>query len=106
MIPEELPERSHGSTAEATATEPAPATQPAAAPQPAPAAPVVPHVAATSDADKTVGFRRAMKVRAKQFAEESAALDRKFNPVDLGTVLVTQNLVCKAGNLEPTTRAP
>lgn len=38
-----------------------------------------------------------MKVRAKQFAEESGAIDRKFNAVDLSTVLVAQNLVSKSG---------
>jgi hypothetical protein len=38
-----------------------------------------------------------MKVRAKQFAETSGALDRKFNAVDLSTVLVPQNLLTAAG---------
>lgn len=80
----------------APSEETAQVAQPAAAQQPAPAMPVAQQAAATSDADKTVGFLNAMKVRAKQFAEESAAIDRKFNAVDLGTVLTAQNLVNKA----------
>jgi hypothetical protein len=78
------------------AVEPAQVTQPAAVQQQAPAAPVVQQVAAASEADRAVGFLKAMKVRAKQFAEESAAIDRKFNAVDLSTVLAAQNLVSKA----------
>lgn len=70
--------------------------QAAAAQKPAPAMPVAQQAAATSDADKAVGLFNAMKVRAKQFAEESAAIDRKFNAVDLSTVLAAQNLVNKA----------
>ncbi|MDO9235735.1 MAG: hypothetical protein Q7U28_06830 [Aquabacterium sp.] len=80
----------------APAEELAQVAQPAATQQPVPATPVAQQAAATSDADKTVGFLSAMKVRAKQFAEESAAIDRKFNAVDLGTVLTAQNLVNKA----------
>lgn len=79
------------------AVEPAQVTQPAVAQQQPPAAPSVQQVAATSEADKTVLVLNAMKVRATQYAEESAAIDRKFNSVDLGTVLVAQNLVTKAG---------
>lgn len=87
------------------------ATAPAAAPVPDTAtpaamatplqdqapAPAVQKVAATSDADKAVAVLNAMKVRAKQFAEESGVIDRKFNAVDLSTVLVAQNIVSKAG---------
>lgn len=79
----------------APAAEPAQVAQSAVTPQPAPVAPVT-REAATSYADKTVAFLGLMKVRAKQFAEESAAIDRKFNAVDLANVLVAQNLVSKA----------
>jgi hypothetical protein len=97
----ELIEQFMTSTVEAkTATVPDPVAAPpvalVATPQQA-AAPVAQQVVATSEADRAVGFLNAMKVRAKQFAEESAAIDRKFNTVDLSTVLAAQNLVTKAG---------
>lgn len=84
-------------TAPATEAAPAPLApaMPVAVQQPVPVAPIVQQVAATSEADRAVGVLNAMKVRAKQFAEESAAIDRKFNAVDLSTVLVAQNLVSK-----------
>ncbi len=69
-----------------TASAPAPSVQPAV-----PEAPKK----QTSEADQTVTFLSAMKERAKKFAEESAALDRKFNSVDLSTILVPQNLISK-----------
>lgn len=59
------------------------------------AAPVVLKVAATSEADRMVGFMNAMKARAKKFAEDSGSLDRKFNSVDLSTVLALQNIMSK-----------
>lgn len=76
--------------------ETAPAAQTAVPQLPTPATPVAQQVAATSQADRLVGILNAMKVRAKQFAEESAAIDRKFNAVELGTVLAVQNLVSKS----------
>lgn len=76
----------------------APATAPVQAAFQEPAAvPVAQKVAATSEADRAVGFLNAMKVRAKEFAEDSGTIDRKFNAIDLGTVLNTQNLVSKSG---------
>jgi hypothetical protein len=81
----------------ASAIEPAQTTQAIPAPQQVSATHVVQQVAATSDADKELALLNAMKVRAKQFAEESAAIDRKFNSVDVSTVLVAQNLITKAG---------
>lgn len=81
----------------------APVASPATLVQPVPAqqsttvAPAAQQVAAVSDADRAVGFLNAMKVRAKQFAEESAAIDRRFNAVDLSTVLEASNLASKTG---------
>ena len=46
-----------------------------------------------SESDKTVEILRAMKIRAKEFAEESGAIDRKFDSVDVSTVLLAQNLI-------------
>lgn len=97
----ELVEQFMASTVEAKASANAepPVTPPvalAAAPQP-PAAPVERQGAAVSEADSAVAVMNAMKVRAKQFAEESAAIDRRFNAIDLSTVLVAQNIVTKAG---------
>lgn len=61
-----------------------------------PSVPIAQHATAgTSDADKAVGVLNAMKARAKQFAEESAEIDRRFNAIDLSSVLVAQNLVSK-----------
>lgn len=84
-------------TAPATEAAPAPVAPSVVVqqPAPAPAPPIAQQVVATSEADRAVGFLNAMKVRAKQFAEESAAIDRKFNAVDLSTVLVAQNIVSK-----------
>lgn len=59
--------------------------------------PIVPAPAGASDADKTVAILAAMKVRAKQFAETSVALDRKFSAVDLTTVLSPQSMLGAAG---------
>ena len=58
-------------------------------------APAVQKVAVTSDADRVVGVLNAMKARAKQFTDESEAIDRKFNAIDFSTVLAAQNLVSK-----------
>ncbi|MFM2049698.1 MAG: hypothetical protein RL682_189 [Pseudomonadota bacterium] len=72
------------------------AQAPAASPAPVAPNPVnKPFVA--NEADRMVGFMNAMKVRAKAFAEQSAALDRKFNAVDMGTVLTPQALTSKDG---------
>lgn len=57
------------------------------------AAPVVLKAAATSEADRMVGFMNAMKARVKKFAEDSGSLGRKFNSVDLSTVLAPQNIM-------------
>lgn len=92
----ELIEQFMASTVEAktaTAPELAPVVLAAATQQTA--SPVAQQVVATSGADRVVGVLNAMKVRAKQFAEESGAIDRRFNAVDLSTVLVAQNLVSK-----------
>lgn len=80
----------------APASEPAPVAPPTTPQESTLATPVVQQTVATSKADRTVGFLNAMKVRATQFAEESAAIDRKFNAVDQGTVLEAQSLVSKA----------
>ena len=62
---------------------------------PALALPPVQPVAGSSEADRAVRFLNAMKTRAKQFAEESAAVDRKFDAVDLSTVLSAESLISK-----------
>ena len=62
-----------------------------------PAASIQQIAAGSSDADRAVAFLGAMKLRAKQFAETSAALDRKFGEVDFGSVLAPENLVNKTG---------
>lgn len=93
----ELIEQFMAATVEAKTAQPS-ATDTTATPAPAPlvqpAAPEPPKKQ-MSEADQTVMFLSAMKERAKKFAEESAALDRKFNSVDLSTVLTPQNLVRK-----------
>lgn len=89
----ELIEQFMATTVEAKAAS----TSGVAAPQQTQAVvPAAQQVAVTNEADRAVGVLNAMKVRAKQFAEESAAIDRKFNAVDLDTVLMPQNLVSKA----------
>jgi hypothetical protein len=81
--------------------EPAPATSQPEAPPPAVGAPAEatpptkPFIA--NEADRMVSFLNAMKVRAKEFAEQSTALDRKFNSTDMSAVLVPQTLTRKDG---------
>lgn len=82
----------------APAIEAAPAPLASAVPvvdEPPLALPAVQPVAGSSEADRAVRFLNAMKTRAKQFAEESAAVDRKFDAVDLSTVLAAESLVSK-----------
>lgn len=89
----------------ATTVEARNAPTPAAAPaEPVSATPVIaatpapePKPFIANEADRMVSFMNAMKVRAKVFAEQSAALDRKFNSVDMGTVLAPQAVTSKAG---------
>lgn len=78
--------------------------QTTAAPEPAAMAPAAPAEATPSakplianEADRMVSFMNAMKPRAKAFAEQSAALDRKFNSMDMSTVLVPQALTNNDG---------
>lgn len=59
------------------------------------AAPVVLKAADISEADRMVGFMNAMKARVKKFAEDSGSLGRKFNAVDLSTVLAPENIMSK-----------
>lgn len=70
------------------------------APAAEPQAPSSPHIQKTTvgstEADRMVVLMGLMKERAKKFAEEFGALDRKFNSVDLGTILVPQSLMSKA----------
>jgi hypothetical protein len=94
----ELIEQFMASTVEAKTAlvlEPAPVTLAAAPQQEQAVVPVAQKVAATSEADRVVGFLNTMKARAKKFAEDSGVIDRKFNTVDLSTVLMAQNLVSK-----------
>lgn len=69
---------------------------PLAAPATPEAAPIPKVAAGVSEADRMVAFMGQVKERAKKFAEESVALDRKFNAVDLGMVLAPQSLATKA----------
>lgn len=69
---------------------------PVAAPATPEAAPIQKIAAGGSEADRMVAFMGQMKERAKKFAEESVALDRKFNAVDLGMVLAPQSLATNA----------
>lgn len=95
----EMIEQFMASTVEARSTntlvESAPGQLPATAAAPPLPEAAVQNVTATNETDRTVGFLNAMKARAKKFAEDSGAIDRKFNAVDLSTVLVAQNLVSK-----------
>lgn len=68
----------------------------AAMPSERPAAPIQRVAAGGSEADRAVAFLGAMKLRAKQFTETSAALDRKFSEIDFGSVLAPESLVDKA----------
>lgn len=86
----ELIEQFMATTVEAK-SGPLPAAASGSEPQATPRASEAPQ----SEADKLVSLMGAMKDRAKKFAEESAAIDRKFNSIDLGTVLLPQNLVSK-----------
>lgn len=52
---------------------------------------------AANEADRMVGAMNAMKVRVKALAEQSGELDRKFNAVDMSTVLTPQALTSKEG---------
>lgn len=93
----ELIEQFMKSTVEAKNAAAAPAApQPAASaqiPGPLAATAVVP--AAGSEADRAVAFLQAMKGRVKKFAEDFAALDRKFTANDLASVLKAENLVTR-----------
>lgn len=96
----ELIEQFMATTVEARSA-PAKITAPA---EPVSAAPVTaatpspePKPFIANEADRMVSFMSAMKVRAKDFAEKSAALDRKFNSVDMSTVLAPQAVTSKAG---------
>ena len=59
--------------------------------------PVALQVASTSKADREVVILNAMRVRAKQFAEETGAIDRRFAAIDLDDVLLPQTLMSKVG---------
>lgn len=76
----------------------APSTEPTqeAEAVPEPAAQAAPQTG-LSDADRTVAYLNKMKQRAMQFAQDSAALERKFNAIDVTTFLTAQNLTTKAG---------
>jgi hypothetical protein len=50
-----------------------------------------------SEADRAVAFLQNMKGRAKKFAEDFAALDRKFTANDLSSVFKAENLVTGEG---------
>lgn len=95
----ELIEQFMASTVEAktaSVLEPAPVALAAAPQQEQAVVPVAQKMATTSEADRVVGYLNMLKARAKKFAEDSGAIDLKFNAVDLSTVLLAQNLVSKS----------
>lgn len=66
------------------------------APAAEPQIPSSPTTLGRTEADRVVVLMGLMKERAKRFAEEFGALDRKFNSIDLGTILVPQSLISNA----------